>query len=249
MIRTEAGLAQNRREDARVAERRLGTAGRLALLLWSLALLLVVPDGRFLAAAGLALLANLLLYPGAARRLLRPRWLAFALLLVGPSMLWGGPDGHMLGPVPVSMAGLAAGLAMVLRAAVVILAVDGFSSAVDISEVAGLLERAGLPGLGFAMGVAVNLLPALRKSSQTTWRALQMRGGFRRQRGRALQLLLVTVVAGALGRAEEIALAAEVRAFAPQKARALPLRAGALDGVVFVLLVGVWVALLLWPGG
>lgn len=244
MIKTEASSAEQGR--ARAQARRLGTVGRLALLIWALALLFV-PDGRFLAAAGLGLAANLLLYPGAAQRLLRPRWLFFAILLVVPSMLWGGSPDRLLGGIPISSAGLAAGLAMVLRAAVVILAMDGFSSAVDISEVAGLLERAGLPGLGFSMGVAVNLLPALRKSSQNVWRTLQMRGGFRRQRRRAVQLLLITIVAGALHRAEEIALAAEVRAFTPQKSRALPLRTGAWDGAVCVLLLGMWLLLVLWP--
>jgi energy-coupling factor transporter transmembrane protein EcfT len=130
---------------------------------------------------------------------------------------------------------------MVLRALAVLLAVDGFSSAVAISEVAGLLERIGLPGLGFSMGVAVNLLPALRKSSQNTWRSLYMRGGFGRQRWRALQLLLVTIVANALRRAEEIALAAEVRGYSPGRSQTLPLRVGEFDVVIAIMLLLLWV--------
>ncbi len=125
-------------------------------------------------------------------------------------------------------------------ALVVILAVDGFSSVVDITEVVGLLERVGMPGLGFSMGVAVNLLPALRTSSQNVWRSLRMRGGFRRQWWRGLQYLLVTVVSNALRRAEEISLAAEVRGFSPERSRAPSLKVGAFDRAIF------FVALLCW---
>lgn len=234
--------AQTKTVGGRVAG--IGTAGRLAIFAWSLALVLFSPADRLFAAAGLALLANAALHPPAVKRLMRCRWLVFAGLLVLPSMLWvDGADGMVLG-VPVSSAGLAAGLQMVLRGLTVIVAVDGFSTTVDIAEVAGLLERIGFPGLGFSIGVAMNLLPALRKSSQNTWRSLQMRGGFRRQRWRGLQLLLVTVVVNALRRAEEIALAAEVRGFSPERSRAMAIRVGSYDLYIAAGLLVLWLALL-----
>jgi energy-coupling factor transporter transmembrane protein EcfT len=221
----------------------IGTTGRLAIFIWSLALVLVSPADRLFPAAGLALLANAFLHPPAVKRLLSWRWLVFAVLLVLPSMLWGNEADLMILGLPVSSAGLAAGLQMVLRALTVILAVDGFSATVNIAEVAGLLERIGFPGLGFSIGVAMNLLPALRKSSQNTWRSLQMRGGLRRQRWRGLQLLLVTVVANALRRAEEIALAAEVRGFSPERSRAMAIRVGSFDPYIAVGLLFLWLAL------
>jgi energy-coupling factor transporter transmembrane protein EcfT len=89
----------------------------------------------------------------------------------------------------------------------------------------------------------MNLLPALRKSSQNTWCSLQLRGGFRRQRWRGLQLLLVTVVVNALRRAEEIALAAEVRAFSPERSRAMAIEIGSLDGYIGAGLLFLWLAL------
>jgi energy-coupling factor transporter transmembrane protein EcfT len=235
-----------RTSDAEDHKPVLGTIGRLAIFAWSLLLVLFARPDRLLIAAGLALLINALLYPSTAKRLFRWRWLFFAVLLIFPSALWGGEANQVLFGISFSSPGLEAGLHMVLRAAVVILAVDGFSSAVDIAEVAGLLERIGLPGLGFSMGVAVNLLPALRKSGQNTWYSLQMRGGLRQQWVRGLQLLLVTVVANALRRAEEIALAAEVRGFSPERPRRLPISVGAFDlyivvGLLFLLLVAVFV--------
>ncbi len=221
----------------------IGTAGRLAIFVWSLALVLFSPADRLFLAGGLALLANALLHPPAVKRLLRWRWLVFACLLALPSMLWGDEADLVVLGVPISSAGLAAGLQMVLRGLTIILAVDGFSATVDIAEVAGLLERIGFPGLGFSIGVAMNLLPALRKSSQNTWRSLQMRGGFRRQRWRGLQLLLVTVVVNALRRAEEIALAAEVRGFSPERSRAMAIRVGSFDRYIAVGLLFLWLAL------
>ena len=118
---------------------------------------------------------------------------------------------------------------------VVLVAILGLTASVDISSVAGLLERAGLRGLGFSVGVALNLLPALLGSATNAWRSLWMRGGLRRQRLRGLRLLAVTITAGALSRAEEIALAAEARAFSPGRARALPVKSGQLDGAVMGL--------------
>jgi energy-coupling factor transporter transmembrane protein EcfT len=222
----------------------IGTLGRLVIFAWSLALVFFAPPDRLLLASALAIVVNVLLYPQAVKRLLRWRWLFFAGLLIVPSMLWVGPADYAVLGIPISLFGLKAGLQMVIRAAVVILAVDGFSSSVDIAEVAGLLERVGLPGLGFSMGVAVNLLPALRQSSQNAWRSLRMRGGFRRRWWRGLQLLLVTIVANALRRAEEIALAAEVRAFSPERSRALPIKIGAFDLYIAVVLLGCWLAVL-----
>lgn len=223
----------------------LGTPGRLAIFAGSLALVMLAPTGKMLPAAALPLVINGLLYPAALRRLLRWRWLIFIGLLVLPGLFLGGPPVYDSLGLAISLPGLMMGTQMTLRAVVVIVAVDGFSSAVDIAEVAGMLERVGLPGLGFSMGVAVNLLPALRRSGQNAWFTLRMRGGFRSQWWRGLRLLLVTIVANALRRAEEIALAAEARAFSPAQTRALPVKRGAYDWLVVVAAVAVLIVVLI----
>jgi energy-coupling factor transporter transmembrane protein EcfT len=61
-----------------------------------------------------------------------------------------------------------------------------------------------------------------------------MRGGLRAQRWRGVRLLLLTIITNALRRTEEIALAAEGRAFSPEQTRSMPLRPGSLDRVVAV---------------
>lgn len=214
---------------------RLGTSGYLVVFLWSLALMTLLSGTRLLLAGFLCLAVAAFLFPASLRSLFRPRWLLALGLLVLVNSLWGGAPDRSLGSIAYSTAGFASGIQMALRALVLLVMVDGFASSAEISAVAGLLERLGLHGLGFSLGVAVNLLPGLRQSSMNTWQSLWMRGGLRKRRWRGMQLFSVTVVANALRRAEEIALAAETRAFAPGLARQLPVHSGGLDWAVFVL--------------
>ncbi len=210
-------------------ERRVGPIGYLALLLGPLGLMVLAPPGRLPLATALCLGAAALAHPAAFRRLWHWRWLVLLGSVVVANSLWLGPPDRTLAGLAYSGDGLQAGLRMALRSLVVLLAVDGFSSAVDVTQAARLLERAGLPGLGFCIGVAFNLLPSLRHSGQSAWHSLRMRGGLRRQRWRALRLLLVTVVANALRRAQDIALAAEARGFTPDRRLGPPLKAGPID--------------------
>jgi energy-coupling factor transporter transmembrane protein EcfT len=235
---------------ARFYERKellVGTLGYLAAFAWSLGMIIFSPGHRMVLSAAVCLLVALVLYPAAFRRMLRLRWLFLLGTLVLVNGLWSGEADIRGLSIPFSMIGFRAGLQMALRAVVILVAVDGFTSSVDISEVAGLLERLGLPGLGFSLGVAVNLLPSLRETSAITWRSLRMRGGFRYQRWRALQLFLVTVMANALRRGEEIALAAEARAYSPDRTRTLPLKSGSLDRWMLAVGLLVMLAFLLIP--
>jgi len=212
------------------ALRNLGTAGYLAIFAWSILVVMIAP-ARFLTwSAAACLLVAALIYPRSFHRLVRWRWLMMiALLALPPVFLLGDLDCSLAG-VPYSSAGLVYAGQVAVRMIVILLAVDGFTTSVDITSLAGLLERSGVHGLGFSIGVALNLLPSLQQSTLNAWRSLWMRGGLRRQRWRGLRLLLVTLVTNALSRAEEIALAAETRAFSPERSRALPLKAGRWDG-------------------
>ncbi len=212
------------------ARRLVGSVGHLVIFLWSLGIILLTPlRGGFLL-AGICLVLLSLLYPSALQRILRPRWLILLGVLLVISILFGGsePDLEVWG-IPISTEGVTAGVQMTLRAIVILLAADGLATSMDITEVAGLFERAGLQGLGFSLGVAANLLPNLRQSSMNAWHSLRMRGGMRAQWWRGLQLLLLTVLTNALRRSEDIVLAAEARAFRPDRSKAIPIRIGRLD--------------------
>lgn len=210
----------------------IGSLGHLSIFLWALGLALLPfhQDGWVFGLIVLAALGSL--YPFALGRLARPRWLVILAGIFFINLFFGGreqPPDWVLWGLPLSSAALLDGAQMTLRAVILLLAADGISASVNISEIAGLFERGGLRGLGFSLGVAVNLLPDLRASSLTTWHSLRMRGGLRANWRRGLQLLALTILTNALRHAEEIVLAAEARAFQPQYRRKVPLRIGSLD--------------------
>ncbi len=219
---------------------RLGSIGYLAIFFCSIAAVMVTPAQHLPWAAAACLLIAGVIYPRAFRSLFRLRWLVMVgLLALPPVFLVGEIDRSLLG-IPYSAEGLLNAIQIALRILVVLISVQGFTGAVDISSIAGLLERVGMHGLGFSLGVALNLLPTLQQMAQNAWRALWMRGGLRKQRWRALRLLAVTIITNALNRAEEIALTAEVRAFSPARARSMPIKIGAWDwGIVFLGIVAI----------
>ncbi len=225
---------------------KLGTASYLAIFIWSLAAVMATPVRYLPWTAGLSLLVALLVYPRSFRRLMRLRCLVMIALLALPSVFLLGDIESNLAGIPYSSEGLLTSMQIVVRIVVVLIALDGLTTSVDISSVAGLLERIGLHGLGFSVGVALNLLPSLRQSALNAWRSLWMRGGLRKKRLRSLRLLAVTIIANALSCAEEIALAAEARAFSPQCARSLPVVAGQFDRAILTMCsLGILVSLLL----
>ncbi len=231
--------------SAEPVRRLVGTMGRLVVFFWSISLLLIAPPNWIPLAVGTWLGVAVLLHPAALRVPFRRRWILLFGFLIVANIFWVGELDWNLWGLAVSSEGLLIGLQMVLRAVVVLVAVEGFSNSVDIAEVAGLLERFGLEGLGFSMGVAVNLLPFLRQSSLNAWRSLRMKGGLRRQRWRGLRLLLVNIIGNALCRADEVVLSAEARAFSPDRSRIIPLEIGAFDWLILTVGLSSLLALIL----
>ena len=219
---------------------RVGIYGYLAVFFWSLGMVVFSPPDQITIIASLCLFVTAIIYPRQSGRFslqcfFRPRWfLLLTPLLLPPIFFWGTPDRTLWG-LPFSTAGLLLSVRIALQMIVILVAVNGLTSAVDITSLAGLIERLGLKGLGFAIGVALNLLPALRQSSINAWRSLWMRGGFRKKRWRGLKMLLVTIMTNALRWAEEVSLAAEARAFSPEHARALPIQSGSLDALIILV--------------
>ena len=211
----------------------IGSLGHLSIFLWALGMVLLPSLSKGIVLALFTLGILIVAYPTALQRLARPRWLVIFGILFIINLFFGvteqSPDLTILG-ISFSSENILNSIQMVLRAAVILLAADGLSSSVNIVEVAGIFERGGMRGLGFSIGVATNLLPDLRQSGMNAWHSLRMRGGFRAQWWRGLQLLVVTVLSNALRHAEQIVLAAEVRAFRPELSRNIPQRIGALDG-------------------
>jgi energy-coupling factor transporter transmembrane protein EcfT len=225
----------------------IGSLGHFTIFLGALVMVLLPPLVHEIIPTLFMLVVMIVMYPFALQRLLRPRWLLILASLFLINVFFGIADETndlvVLG-LHLSSVAVFNGTQMTLRAVVILMAADGLSSSVNIIEVAGLFERGGLHGLGFSIGVATNLLPDLRQSSLIAWHSLRMRGGLRAQWWRGVQLLLLTIISNALRHAEEIVLAAEVRAFRPELSKKALIRAGILDRwIVFAIGLFVGVAL------
>ena len=139
------------------------------------------------------------------------------------------------------------GLWMALRALCLTVALSVALNALSVSEMARLFETVGLKGLGFALGVALNLLPTLRENAMTAYHTLHLRGGFRRHPWRALKLFLITVIANALRHSDDVVNAAAARAFEPTVRRGEPVRFQRADGLLAVVLLGLGFGVAFWP--
>lgn len=206
----------------------VGVPGRLACL----AAVVLAAVGARGVAAGWALalavaLAAACHRPGLAVLRAAYAWVMLGLLVVPAIVLGGGPS-YDLGVLRVSLPGLALGAEMSARALAILIAAAGFAATVPVVAVAGLLDRFGLRGLGFSLGVAVNMLPVLQGTAATTWQAFRQRGGFRRRRLRSLRLILATMIAESLRKAEDVVAAAHARGFGASR-RPAPVPRGRYD--------------------
>jgi len=225
----------------------MGTLAYLSCFLASLLASMLTDGWRTGLALAFSVGLALAFYPPALRAVRGRAFWAFSLVLLLSGLLWASEPDTGVGPLTLSWTGLNIGVQMVLRAASILIATRGLAISTSPGELAGLLERVGVKGLGFTFGVAVNLLPSLEQSARHTSDTLRMRGGLRHQRWHALRLATLTVMSNALRRAEEIAVAAESRGFTPEQARPLPLRRGWADGPVTVGLLPVVLLLVAWP--
>lgn len=121
--------------------------------------------------------------------------------------------------VPAWWPGLSMGLEMAGRTLTLMLAFSLGMSALSLSDMLAVFDRLRLRGLGFALGVAMNLLATLQDMARATFETIKLRGGLRRPLV-ALRLFLVTLVSNTLRYGDQIVHAASVRAFDPSAGRA-----------------------------
>ncbi len=213
-----------------------GTWGHLAFLVWAIVVGIVAPEIKVVFVLGFVIVFSALFFPSGLRPIRRLEfWLLVASAVLLSPFLIGEKDLSLFG-LSLSSQGFWAGLWMALRAVSVALAVGGFAYAVSADEMARLFEMAGLKGLGFAVGVAFNMLPTLEETARNVYEAMRLRGGFRQERLQAL-------VVNALRRGEEVVEAAEARAFRPDGPRREPLPFTRLDLAIITLLIVLGVVL------
>jgi len=193
---------------------RLRPGSYLAFLLWALLLVAVLPDRAlwFL----LAIIAGFDWLNARAgwQVLTRRRFWLFVLSIVALSPLILGEADVRWGVLRLSRAGLETGLWMALRAATLMLAFSASLAVLTVSQMIQLFDAMQLRGLGFALGVALNLVAVLQDVVAAAYHTIRLRGGLRRPFHNA-RLFLITVIANALRYGDDVVKAASARAFDP----------------------------------
>jgi energy-coupling factor transporter transmembrane protein EcfT len=206
--------------------KRLSPYGYLLFTIWGLVLALVADGWQLAALVVLECVFGLVWSRGGLRPLRRFRFWIFMLAAVaaGPFLVRGsGLTREVLvpprsGPSAVVIAGLWMGLGMAGRALALTLSFSLGLSALSLSDVVAMFDVLRLRGLGFALGLAVNLLSTLREMATVTFQSIRLRAGLRRPIV-ALRLFLVTLVSNTMRYADQVVNAASVRAFDPNSDR------------------------------
>jgi energy-coupling factor transporter transmembrane protein EcfT len=193
---------------------RLSPVSFLAFLAWSLLLVALLPNTDLWLLLSTVVAFGWFSGGSGLRALAHPRFWLFVLSILALSpFLLGEADIRWAG-LQLSRAGLETGLWMALRAATLTLAFNISLGTLSVAQMIRLFDQAGLRGLGFALGVALNIGPALLDVVESAYHTLRLRGGFRRPIHNA-RLFLVTVIANSLRYGDDIVMAASTRAFDP----------------------------------
>ena len=193
------------------------------------------------------------------RRLRLLFFLVFTMTFIVWSLFFrGGTPWFHWGPISISAAGIRYALGMAIKLATFLAVGTVFLSTTKIEEFAYALTRMGVPyKLGFAMTLAVRLVPVFVDAAGTVVQAQRCRGfnfdeGNLVQRMRRYVPVIVPVFMGALRRADGMAMALEARGFqaARQRTEFEPFAWQARDALAVVVVVGVAVTyLFLWRFG
>jgi energy-coupling factor transporter transmembrane protein EcfT len=199
--------------------------GYLLFTLWALASLTFVDGWRVIVLAVLVLAFGLAWSRKGLNVLRRGRFWLFVLTAVALGPFLSRKFSLGLEPLQISRMGLMAGGEMAARAFVITVAFSVGLSPLSVSDLVAIFDRLGLRGLGFATGLAMNLMGTLREMATVTLQTIRLRGGLRRP-WVSLRLFLVTLVSNTLRYGDQLVDAAMVRAFDPARGRpaALPLR-------------------------
>lgn len=198
--------------------KRFSAWGYLAFTIWGLGMAVAVDGWRLGALAAVELAFGL----AWSREGLGPlrRWRFW--VLIGAAVALGPWLVRRAGLTPAGAGlpwlGLSLGLEMAGRALTLMLAFSLGLSALSLSDLVAIFDRLRLRGLGFALGVAMNLLSTLQEMARATFETIKLRGGLRRP-AVALRLFLVTLVSNTLRCGDHVVQAASVRAFDPQRGR------------------------------
>lgn len=180
---------------------------------------------------------------------LRSFWFILALTFILQVLLTPGEPFFAVGGLGISEEGLVAGwqvffrlVALITIASLLTLTTSPMNLTAGLEALFAPLKKVGLPAheIAMMMSIALRFVPTLFEEAQTIIKAQQSRGagtGGLLARIKGLLPLLVPLCAGAIRRAEELAVAMEARCYRPgaYRSRLSKLAFGPLDYGVLAL--------------
>jgi energy-coupling factor transporter transmembrane protein EcfT len=196
---------------------------------WGIVLGLTLVGWRLAALVGLELAFGLVWSTQGLRPLRRWRFWMLIITAVGAAPLLSGVLAFADGDVAADWvwtstafgAALGTGLTMAGRALALTLSFSLGLSVLSLSDLLTIFGRLRLRGLGFALGVAMNLLSTLQEMATVTFQTIKLRAGLRRPLV-AVHLFLVTLLSNTMRYGDQIVNGASVRAFDPNSDRHSP---------------------------
>lgn len=188
---------------------------------------------------------SFLLCSEVARQLKSRRFWFFllSLVLLSAAAIGGEKDISIAG-VKLSSEGILSGIGMAIRAVTIVIATYTFAQVASIGGLSSLFARLGVRELGFLLGIALNLLPLVQRTSANALLAVRLRGGFRRNRLRSLQKMAVTILVNSLRYSDDIVYAAESRAFGGVQPNTVPIVVSNSDRVLLASSMIVYAAIM-----
>jgi len=234
------------RREARVGLGDFSIYGSLLFLVFSVVGSILTEGLAALLVLMYVLIWALLISPQTGNYLKRPRIWRFLLsmILLGTLAIGGEKDFSIAG-VGVSSEGVLGGIGMAVRAMTIVIATSAFARVVSIGGLSSLFARLGLGEIGFLLGIAMNLLPLIQSTSASVLLAMRLRGGFRRNRVKALKKMVVTILVNALRYSDDIVCAAESRAFGGPCSCSTSIRVTLRDGLFVLVSAAFYAALAL----
>ena len=227
--------------------KRFGPLGYLSFTIWGLVLALIADGWRLGALVALECIFGFVWSPEGLRPLGRFRFWIFivAAVAVGPFLAIGSDatvEGVVLpwvGASTLFIPGMQMGLMMAGRWLALSLSFSLGLSALSLSDVLAMFDGLHLRGLGFALGLAMNLFSTLQDMAMVTFQTIKLRGGLRRPLV-ALRLFMVTLLSNTMRYGDQVVSAASVRGFDPNGDRYSPAYP---EGILRTADVGLFLAL------
>lgn len=139
-------------------------------------------------------------------------WLSLLIMFLLTSSLIGKKDTEVLG-IWISSYGMKEGFNLGLRAIILIFATKLISKKIRVEELICYFDRFKLVGLGFSIGIGLNIISAITDCVEHTYYSAKQKGCFRRNIVFNFKLMFIRTMLNIVSLAEDVVQAAKFKGY------------------------------------